>query len=333
MPHPDRRRTLPSGRANLVDVWGTGHCGQQVVGESRYADALRRAVVHRDRSSTGELMVDAVLVPEPGNRYDANAVAVTIDGRNVGYLPREDAPPYAAVLGRLADRGVLARVPARLWWEHLDAGTLFASVSLDLAPAELLLPINALPEGAVEIPRGGAMQVTGEDAHLDRLTPLLGSQPVVAAYASLHEITERRPRSERQIVEVRINGSRVGQLTPAMSEHLLVLIRHATELGLALHARAHVRGNALKADVVVYPTRAADLAQSWIASLPTLAARSAESAGTTAARAAGTGGPGATHSQSALPPAGWFRDPAGPGMRWWDGSSWTEHVAPAVATS
>ena len=29
------------------------------------------------------------------------------------------------------------------------------------------------------------------------------------------------------------------------------------------------------------------------------------------------------------PPAGWYADPSGAGQRWWDGTRWTEHVAPA----
>lgn len=29
-----------------------------------------------------------------------------------------------------------------------------------------------------------------------------------------------------------------------------------------------------------------------------------------------------------MPPAGWFPDPEGPGQRYWDGQSWTEHRAP-----
>ena len=31
-------------------------------------------------------------------------------------------------------------------------------------------------------------------------------------------------------------------------------------------------------------------------------------------------------SASANPAAGWYPDPQGQGLRWWDGSAWTEHT-------
>lgn len=39
--------------------------------------------------------VDAVLVREPTNAFDPNAVAVWIDGKHVGYLRKEDNGPIA----------------------------------------------------------------------------------------------------------------------------------------------------------------------------------------------------------------------------------------------
>jgi hypothetical protein len=39
-------------------------------------------------------------------------------------------------------------------------------------------------------------------------------------------------------------------------------------------------------------------------------------------------------SQSQLPPAGWYPDPQGAGLRWWDGGRWSDHVeAGPVATA
>lgn len=45
--------------------------------------------------------VTAVLVPEPENLHDPNAIKVLIDGRHVGYLSREDAVIYLPGLRRL----------------------------------------------------------------------------------------------------------------------------------------------------------------------------------------------------------------------------------------
>src|SRR3954447_9515828 len=30
------------------------------------------------------------------------------------------------------------------------------------------------------------------------------------------------------------------------------------------------------------------------------------------------------------PPPGWYQDPTGPGLRWWDGARWTEHQQSAA---
>jgi hypothetical protein len=34
------------------------------------------------------------------------------------------------------------------------------------------------------------------------------------------------------------------------------------------------------------------------------------------------------HSRMLPPPAGWYPDPAGGAMRWWDGNRWTESQTP-----
>jgi hypothetical protein len=34
-----------------------------------------------------------------------------------------------------------------------------------------------------------------------------------------------------------------------------------------------------------------------------------------------------------LPPPGWFPDPNGQGLRWWDGRAWTEHVSPPAGAA
>ena len=63
----------------------------QLVGESNYQAALARA-------QPGEALT---LVPEPTNRFDAGAIYLTTAaGEKLGYLSRDDAAAFAAVLYR-----------------------------------------------------------------------------------------------------------------------------------------------------------------------------------------------------------------------------------------
>lgn len=61
-----------------------------VVGESHYQDALESIAGGRSEDGANHPTV-ALLVPEPNNRYDHNAVGVWIDGKQVGYLSRDNA--------------------------------------------------------------------------------------------------------------------------------------------------------------------------------------------------------------------------------------------------
>lgn len=72
----------------------------EVVGESAYQGVLWRLCGR----SVGERVrhdIIAVLVPEPANQYDANAISVQIAGEVVGYLARATAREYLPGLKRL----------------------------------------------------------------------------------------------------------------------------------------------------------------------------------------------------------------------------------------
>ena len=67
----------------------------------------RQARLHPGRREVGDL------IPEPDNPWDRNAVAVYIDGRKVGYLPRETSAAYAALLSQLGEHSRPRRLPCR----------------------------------------------------------------------------------------------------------------------------------------------------------------------------------------------------------------------------
>lgn len=75
----------------------------EVVGESFYQDALWR-IAGAKRGQPVRKRAVAVLVPEPYNPYDSNAIRVDIDGLQVGHLSASNAIRYGPGLRALMDR-------------------------------------------------------------------------------------------------------------------------------------------------------------------------------------------------------------------------------------
>ncbi|WP_165555907.1 HIRAN domain-containing protein [Kribbella pittospori] len=93
------RRTVVHPTEVRFTVFG-GDDDLEVVGESHYQDALWAICGARVGQRVREPIV-AVLVPEPQNPYDENAIAVYIGQHVVGYLDRETAAQYVADIHRL----------------------------------------------------------------------------------------------------------------------------------------------------------------------------------------------------------------------------------------
>lgn len=248
------------------DLWGQrGWPHQEVAGESHYTKEIHSVLGGEPGPGGTEITTTAQLIPEPTNRFDPNAVMVQIAGRKVGYLPKEDAARYAPVLSGLVGRGFLPQVTARVWAGRSYDGELISSVQLDLAESHLLMPVNPPPAKPYALlPHGNAIQVTGEEAHMAALLPLLSAAGECWVYATLHEVVEEKPRGSRSLAEVHIDGAAVGRLSPKMSGELLPVVRHLGGLGASTAVRAILKGNSLKADVVLYPARANQLPQQWL---------------------------------------------------------------------
>lgn len=124
----------------------------EVVGETYRQDALAEVSSLTDGVVRRRDVV-AVLVPEPTNRFDRNAVRVEVFGRLVGYIPREDAAEMSPVLlalqksglliaseaeivggvGRSRDRlsfGIVLRIQDYSGWAHTLKGTVAARTAV-----------------------------------------------------------------------------------------------------------------------------------------------------------------------------------------------------------
>jgi hypothetical protein len=65
-----------------------------VAGESHYQDALETVAGGRTCFGVRIPLITAQLVREPANPYDPNAVRVEADGRELGYVAKEEAPRF-----------------------------------------------------------------------------------------------------------------------------------------------------------------------------------------------------------------------------------------------
>lgn len=212
------------------DVWERGSwCGQEVAGEQYYVKGWRSLLPRMLPTQGVELTDHALLIREPTNRHDRNAVRVEIRDRQVGHLPAEDAERYRPVLDHLAAGGFAARVQARIWASpefefqydrrgevrEADTGRVRCRISLALPEPHLLIPMNAPPfEPHTMLPMGGSVMVNSGGVPMSVFEPVLNDAGEGWAYATLQEIYEQLTRSTRELIEVRINGRRAGQMTP-----------------------------------------------------------------------------------------------------------------------
>jgi hypothetical protein len=90
------RLSLPTG---VKPIALPGADELQVAGESFHANAILAAQLSTPRGGP----MTAVLMPDPGNPHDPNAVAVYLQGEHVGYLPRPVAKRMQPVLQAFSD--------------------------------------------------------------------------------------------------------------------------------------------------------------------------------------------------------------------------------------
>jgi hypothetical protein len=83
-------------------------------GESHYQDALESIAGGRTCVGVHTPLITAELIREPTNPYDPNAVRIEADGRQLGYVLKEDAPGVHGVIDKLAGQGRPASCRARL---------------------------------------------------------------------------------------------------------------------------------------------------------------------------------------------------------------------------
>lgn len=139
----------------------------EVVGESHYLTELWSIVGQHRRGGPVRFPTIALLVPEPENPYDKNAIKVVIDGLQVGHLSRTDAPRYRPGILKLMDDagGALVGLRAEIVGRGDDDRDLLG-VFLEHDPADFgfrVARVFGTGKGEVELSWDGALN--GETLH------------------------------------------------------------------------------------------------------------------------------------------------------------------------
>ena len=114
------REVQASGRGGLI-AHRPDSFPFEVTGESHYQDALAAIVGGHNREGHA-FVCRADLRPEPGNRFDPNAIRVVIQGRTVGYVPRTATARIHAAIAELGPLVATARIDGGWRTNQHDAG-------------------------------------------------------------------------------------------------------------------------------------------------------------------------------------------------------------------
>lgn len=202
-------------------------CGGFVAvhGEAHYQPALRAAASGQTCwDHDNPIRVQAVLVPEPTNPFDSNAVRVDVLGQAVGYLPADIVADYQAVLSALATRGKYGWCEGRI----LGGGEHYYGIHLALDRAHLLCPINEAEDlEIISSERTAFATKRSKDPalfeELAKASAVPGMMFPVWAELGVEAAPSGKSAGAPQI-HASIGGKRLGALTPAASDSAVSVV-------------------------------------------------------------------------------------------------------------
>lgn len=257
-------RVPPPAEGTFIEYPASQNFAVSIAGESHYFEAISRAVHRR----TGTHVMLAEIIREPENKFDPNAVRVAIGDRTVGYIPREDAPSFHAVLSyaKSINKRVFASCQV---WVSADENS-FGSVSLDIDdPNSLIPPINAtdVPTSAVIWPIGNTLQVSEEAKNIENVKIIFEKLRDSIGTTIFLELFTDLTKPDKPEVHVLFNGLKVGELSPASGKKFLPAVQKASLAGRKLFVKAEATGNSLAAVIKIFAKSPELLTESEITQL------------------------------------------------------------------
>ncbi|WP_345454179.1 DUF2510 domain-containing protein [Nocardioides marinquilinus] len=325
-----------------VDLWGQvgAYVPLEPPADKSAVKTLVGALTPQGRE---QLRADATL------HIDGDRIRADVGTTTVGWVPADVARGYLHVFRAMTTVQQVPRVTAQVRiydnqdaWEDsgldvdaLGRDSIWVTAYISLAEPHLLRPINARPNHrSVELPEGRKQKVAVTVAAGGaQARAWIRPEGAAWVYCSLQPLTEKLARSTREVVQVWIDETAVGSLTPAMSKNFLPLVRLLSDSGRVPVARGIVKGNHLQLEMSVAALKASEVPQSWLRDndlepsadgrsplvVPDATDDPIESPTTEDAIAGTPGG------ESRAP--GFYADPDGMAdERFWDGFEWTTRI-------
>lgn len=261
---PTRDHQPPAPRSTPIQVWGRLPVHVEVEGEFARPRSFLKLLGSDPDFETydgAERQVMLDLVPDEQNPYDRNAVAVWCEHNHVGYLPKDLARSYQKAIVAL---GASVRVPGRIW-ARLDSDTVRARAYFNVVhPSGFRQHGTAPGDADVVLPEGARMQVIGEENFMGTLGALVPDEGEAMAWLRLKIDYDFRPNSAKRRINVYLDKDQIGWLSDVQSANMLPLVEYVNERGKVAVAKGVIGGSPLKAEVVLYVARAADVTRDWL---------------------------------------------------------------------
>ncbi|WP_157773063.1 hypothetical protein [Rhodococcoides fascians] len=177
----------------------------------------------------------------------------------------------------LINRGLVPTVPASIRaydqnrWDDRPGVPIDLAVNIDVQVSEphLILPGNEPPRVPYTVlPHGYSVQVTKVDDHFDVLRHFVEPEGELELLVTLHEIEVSTAKTEKKVVEVRVEDHRIGQLTPQTSAKFLPAVRHLESRGLVTVGRGWFKGSSVSAQVSLMAAKAHELPDDFLTGDP-----------------------------------------------------------------
>ena len=214
----------------------------------------------------------AALVPEPDNPFDPRTVSVRVGENKVAHLSAPDAHRYWHPISRVIASGYTPVVPLHLEAElqrEDGVAEVDARAVIDIAPPDMLFPLNTGPAQAAVLPQGSSSQVLDEQEfaeYLHSIVPASGEGRVILTL----EVNKVRNSHGVTVdtVDVLYERKQVGRLSTQMSQQFIPIIHYAFEHDLLTAVWGTIRGSSFEVSMTLQAARASEVPAQWFEELP-----------------------------------------------------------------